>query len=325
MQLASRPGDRPKTMPPLEPEAPGVAHAPVILLTGGSGYVGGRLIPLLEQQPVSLRCLARNPEKMRSRVKPGTEIVQGDVLSLASLEEALRGVHTAYYLVHLMSGSKDFEKEDRQGAENFARAAHRAGARRIIYLGALGDDNDPALSPHLRSRHEVGQVLRESGVETIEFRASVVIGAGSLSFDLIKALTDRLPVMLCPRWLTTPTQPIAVDDVLANLLAARGLPPGDSRIFEIGCEDVTSYGGMIREYARQKGLRRWLISVPVLTPYLSSLWLALVTPASFEVGRHLIEGLKSPTVVRDKAALDVFPIRPMSVKEAVARALVSTH
>jgi uncharacterized protein YbjT (DUF2867 family) len=298
-----------------------IAGNPLILLTGGTGYVGGRLIPLLEKQGVRLRCLARNPEKRRPRVQPGTEIVQGDVLDPPSLDRALQGIQTAYYLVHLMSGSKDFE----QAALNFAQAAKKAGVQRIIYLGGLGDDADPKLSPHLRSRHEVGTILREAGAQVIEFRASVVIGAGSLSFDLVKALTDRLPVMICPRWLTTPTQPIAVDDVLAYLLAGKDLPSGESQIFEIGCEDVTTYGGMIREYARQKGLRRWLIFVPVLTPYLSSLWLALVTPAKFEVGRHLIEGLKNPTVIRDKTALNVFPIRPMSVKEAVARAIASTN
>ena len=153
----------------------------------------------------------------------------------------------------------------------------------------------------------------------------MVIGAGSLSFDLMKSLTDRLPVMLCPRWLTTPTQPIAVDDVLAYLLAAKDLPPGGSRIFEIGGTDVSTYGDLIREYARQRGLRRWLISVPVLTPYLSSLWLTIVTPASFEVGRHLIEGLKNPTVVRDRSALDVFPIRPMGIREAIQRAIAATE
>ncbi len=300
-------------------------NRPLILLTGGSGYVGGRLIPLLEKQAVRLRCLARSPEKMRSRVRPGTEIVQGDVLDPASLDRALQDVYTAYYLVHLMSGSRDFEKEDRQAALNFAGAAKKAGVRRIIYLGGLGDDADPKLSPHLRSRHEVGRILRESGVETVEFRASLVIGTGSLSFDLVKSLTDRLPVMLCPRWLSTPTQPIAVDDVLAYLLAAKDLPPGQSRIFEVGSPDVTTYGGMIREYARQKGLRRWLISVPVLTPYLSSLWLALVTPTAFEVGRHLIEGLKNPTVVRDRTALDVFlSIQPMGLREAIQKALTSS-
>ncbi len=297
---------------------------PLILLTGGSGYVGGRLIPLLEKQRVRLRCLARSPEKLRPRVQPGTEVVQGDVLDPASLDRALQGVHTAYYLVHLMSGSRDFEKEDRQAALNFAQAAKKAGAQRIIYLGGLGDDADPKLSPHLRSRHEVGTILRGSGVATVEFRASLVIGTGSLSFDLVKALTDRLPIMLCPRWLATPTQPIAVDDVLAYLLAAKDLPPGQSRVFEVGSPDVTTYGGMIREYARQRGLRRWLISVPVLTPYLSSLWLALVTPTAFEVGRHLIEGLKNPTVVHDRTALDVFPIRPMGIREAIQKALAST-
>src|SRR3954466_9051349 len=296
---------------------------PLILLTGGSGYVGGRLIPLLERQGVRLRCLARSPEKMRPRVQPGTEVVQGDVLDPASLDRALRGVQTAYYLVHLMSGSRDFEREDRQAATNFAGAAREAGVRRIVYLGGLGDDADPGLSPHLRSRHEVGDILRGSGVETVEFRASMVIGAGSLSFRLMKSLTDRLPVMLCPRWLTTPTQPIAVDDVLAYLLAALDLPPGEGRTFEIGGTDVTTYGDLIREYARQKELRRWLISVPVLTPYLSGLWLALVTPASFEVGRHLIEGLKNPTVVRDRTALDVFPNRPMGVGEAIRKAIAS--
>lgn len=311
-------------MPPLESKSPEVPNTPVVLLTGASGYVGGRLIPLLEKQPTVLRCLARTPDKLRPRVASSTEVVQGDVLDPASLERAMQNVTTAYYLVHLMSGSKDFENDDRQAAMIFAQAAKKAGVRRIIYLGGLGDDADPKLSPHLRSRHEVGGILRNSGVETIEFRASLVIGTGSLSFDLVKSLTDRLPIMLCPRWLTTPTQPIAVDDVLAYLLAAKDLPAGESRIFEIGSPDVTTYGGMIREYARQKGLRRWLISVPVLTPYLSSLWLALVTPASFEVGRHLIEGLKNPTVVRDTKAFEVFPIRPMGIPEAIQKALAST-
>lgn len=303
-------------------EAPaGDPPPPLVLLTGGSGYVGGKLIPLLERQPIRLRCLARDPDKMRRAVRDSTEVVKGDVLDPASLDAALAGVHTAYYLVHLMSGSGDFATDDRRAATHFAEAARRAGVRRLIYLGGLGDDADPRLSPHLRSRHEVGTILRDSGVETIELRASMVIGGGSLSFQLMKSLTDRLPVMLCPRWLTTPTQPIAVADVLAYLLAARELPSGGSRVFEIGAADVVSYGGLIKEYARQKGLRRWLISVPVLTPYLSSLWLALVTPASFEVGRHLIEGLKNPTVVSDGAAREAFSIRPVTTREAIRAAL----
>jgi len=308
-------------MPPPEPEN---ADRPVVLLTGASGYVGGRLIPLLERQPVVLRCMARTPDKLQPLVGTSTQVVTGDVLDANSLTEALHGVHTAYYLVHLMTDSKDFEKEDRQAATNFAAAAKKAGVRRIVYLGGLGDDADPDLSPHLRSRHEVGDILRASGVETVEFRAGMVVGAGSTSYQLMKSLTDRLPVMLCPRWLTTATQPVAVDDVLAYLLAARELPAGESRTFEIGGTEVVTYADLIREYARQKGLRRWLIFVPVLTPYLSGLWLALVTPAKFEVGRHLIEGLKNPTVVRDKTALEVFPVRPMGVKEAIQKAVANT-
>ena len=295
---------------------------PSVLLSGGSGYVGGQLIPRLEQQGTKLRCLTRNAEKLRARVRTTTEVVQGDVLDRASLDRALDGVQKAYYLVHLMSGSSDFEREDRRAAANFGGAAKQAGVRRIIYLGGLGDDSRSDLSPHLRSRHEVGRILRESGVPTIEFRASIVIGAGSLSFELLKTLTDRLPVMLCPRWLSTPTQPIAVDEVLNYLLAAQDLPPGENRIFEVGGTDIVTYGDLIREYARQQGLRRWLISVPVLTPYLSGLWLALVTPASFEVGRHLIEGLKNPTVVQDRSAGEAFPtIRPMGIQAAIQQAL----
>jgi len=290
---------------------------PTVLLTGASGYVGGRLLPLLEKRPLIVRCLVRKPEKLRPLVGSSTELVQGDVLEPSTLTASLEGVHTAYYLVHLMSGSSNFEHDDRQAAQNFADAAKRSGVQRIIYLGGLGDDADPKLSPHLRSRHEVGEILRKSGIETIEFRAGMVIGAGSLSYQLMKSLTDRLPVMLCPRWLTTLTQPISIDDVLAYLLAAYDLPPGASRIFEIGSPDVVTYGDLIQEYARQQGLRRTLIFVPILTPYLSGLWLALVTPATYEVGRHLIEGLKNPTVVRDTKALETFPIRPMGVKESI--------
>jgi uncharacterized protein YbjT (DUF2867 family) len=308
-------------MTPPEPNNSQVSTPPTVLLTGASGYVGGRLLPLLEATPIKLRCLARSPEKLRPLVNSSTEIVRGDVLDPPSLEAALQGVQTAYYLVHLMSGSSDFEQEDRQAALNFAAAARKAGVQRIIYLGGLGDDADPKLSPHLRSRHEVGEILRNSGVETIEFRAGMVIGTGSLSYQLMKSLTDRLPVMICPRWLTTPTQPIAIQDVLAYLLDAKDLPQGESHIFEIGNPDVVTYGDLIREYARQQGLRRWLIFVPVLTPYLSGLWLALVTPAIYEVGRHLIEGLKNPTVVRNSKALDVFPIRPMGVTEAIRLAI----
>ena len=265
---------------------------PIVLLTGATGYVGGRMIARLEQQPIVLRCLARNPETLRSGVDKDTEVVRGDVLDAQSLDDALANVHTAYYLIHLMSDSADFEQEDRKAAANFAAAARKAGVQRIIYLGGLGDDDDPNLSPHLRSRHDVGKAFRDSGVETIEFRASLVIGKGSLSFDMLKSLTDRLPLMLCPRWLSTPTQPIGVDDVEEYLLVAKDLPPGTSQVFEIGSPDVTTYGGMIREYARQRGLKRWLVRVPVLTPFLSSLWLTLVTPTAFKVGAPFNRGFE---------------------------------
>lgn len=296
-----------------------------VLLTGASGYVGGRLLPLLEQQPIHVRCMTRSPDKLRDRVDPGTQIVAGDVLDHDSLARALEGVQTAYYFVHLMSGSGDFEDQDRQAAIHFGEAARRAGVQRIIYLGGLGDDGDPTLSPHLRSRHEVGEILRQSSVETIEFRAGMVVGAGSLSFQLMKSLTDRLPVMICPRWLATPTQAIAIQDVLDYLLAAKDSPQCESEVYEIGSPDVVTYGGLIREYARQRGLRRHLVFVPVLTPYLSGLWLALVTPAEYEVGRHLIEGLKNPTIVRNSKAIDRFTVRPVGVSEAIGRAIAESQ
>lgn len=294
---------------------------PTILLTGATGYVGGRLLPRLEARPVRVRCLVRDPDRLAGRVSAETEVATGDVLDKDSLKVALRGVETAYYLVHLMSKSPDFAEKDRRAARNFAEAAENAGVKRIIYLGGLGGENDPKLSPHLKSRQEVGAIFRESGVETIEFRASVVIGAGSLSFELIKSLTERLPVMICPSWLSTPTQPIAIEDVLAYLLAALDLPAEGSRIYEIGGADVMTYGGLIREYARQRNLRRYLISVPVLSPYLSSLWLGLVTPASADVGRHLIEGLKNTTIVRNDKARKDFAIEPAGIRQAVADAI----
>ena len=296
------------------------SNSPLVLLTGGTGYIGGRLLSLLERCGLHLRCVCRQPERLRSRVAVTTEVIQGDMMDPESLRTALAGVHTAYYLVHSLGTRQDFEQEDRRAAANFATAAQQAGTRRIIYLGGLGNA-EHGLSPHLRSRQETGEVLRSSGVPVIELRASIIIGSGSLSFELIRALTERLPVMICPRWVATPTQPIAIEDVLEYLLAALDLPDMKSHIFEIGGPDVVSYGGIMREYARQRGLRRLMISVPLLTPYLSSLWLALVTPASFEVGRHLIEGLKNPTIVQDNKALEVFSIHPMGIKEAIQKAL----
>jgi len=295
-----------------------------ILLTGAGGYVGGELRKRLEARHLPLRCLARKPEKL-GEATASTKIVAGDVLEPGSLQAALTGIDTAYYLVHLMEQSNDFAADDRRGAENFATAARASGVRRIIYLGGLGDDADPELSPHLRSRHEVGRILAASGVETVEFRAAIIIGAHSSSYQLLKSLADRLPVMICPQWLNTPTQPIAIDDVLDYLDAARDLAPGPSRIFEIGGDDILGYGDMIREYSRQMGLERVLIQVPVLTPYLSSLWLALVTPESFTVGKHLVEGLRNPTVVRDPVALKTFDLRPKGIRPAIEQAIAAQN
>jgi hypothetical protein len=192
--------------------------------------------------------------------------------------------------------------------------------RRIIYLGGLTDENG-ALSAQLKSRAETGEILRASGVPLIEFRASIVIGAGGLSFEMIQALVERLPVMVCPRWVATLTQPIAIDDVLAYLAAALDLPEGVSGVFEIGGPEVVSYGDMTREYARLRGLHRLLLPVPVLTPYLSGLWLALVTPAQARVGRSLVEGLRNATVVRSVAARHTFRIEPMPLRAALVKAI----
>jgi uncharacterized protein YbjT (DUF2867 family) len=292
----------------------------VILLTGATGYIGGRLLPLLERRGVRLRCLARRPENLRSRIGASTELVAGDVLDPESLPLAFKGVDSAYYLIHSMGSHRDFGHEDRQGAANFAAAAKQAGVRRIVYLGALGDP-EHSLSEHLRSRQETGEVLRASSIQVIEFRASIIIGSGSLSFELIRALVERLPIMVCPKWVATPAQPIAIEDVLEYLLAALDLEEEKSRIFEIGGPDRVSYGDIMREYARQRGLRRVMIPVPVLTPHLSSLWLGLVTPVYARVGRKLIEGLRNPTVVEDRSASEVFSIRPRGLREALARAL----
>jgi uncharacterized protein YbjT (DUF2867 family) len=291
-----------------------------VLLTGATGYVGGCLLAELERRGIVVRCLARRPEKLAGRAGPQTEVMAGDATDPADLARACAGVDVAYWLVHSMESGVDFERADRLAAERFAAAARDAGVRRIVYLGGLGADDD-RLSAHLRSRHEVGAILRAGGHDVVEFRASIIIGAGSFSFDLVRTLVERLPVMICPAWLATPTQPIAIGDVVAYLSAALDLPPGGPRIFEIGGPDKVSYGAIMREYARQRGLTRLLIPVPVLTPRLSSLWLKLVTPRYSKVGRKLIDGLKNPTVVTNVAALREFAIQPRDLPTAVRDAM----
>jgi uncharacterized protein YbjT (DUF2867 family) len=264
--------------------------------------------------------MARRPEYLLGRVGPTTEVAAGDALQYDTLSHALKDAEVAYYLVHSLGSAGNFEEEDRTAAANFGRACAACGVPRIVYLGGLGEE-ERTLSSHLRSRHEVGRVLREAGVPVIEFRASIVIGSGSLSFELVRALTERLPIMIAPRWVSVPAQPIAIEDLIAYLLAAAELPPSESRIFEIGGADVVSYSGIIKEYARQRGLDRLIIPVPLLTPRLSSLWLGLVTPIYSRVGRKLIDSLRYPTIIRDQAALQMFAIRPRGIREAIARAL----
>jgi len=294
----------------------------LVLLTGATGYVGGRLLTLFQRRKIPVRCLSRRPEAMRDRANETTQIVQGDVLDPQSLPAALAGVETAYYFVHSMGDSRDFEAQDRIAAANFAKAATAAGVKRLIYLGGLGNP-DETLSKHLRSRQETGDVLRENHSHVIEFRASIVIGSGSLSFEMIRALVERLPVAICPRWVQVKAQPIAIEDLLAYLVAALDLPTGPPQVYEIGGADQVSYGQIMQEYARQRGLKRWMIPVPLLTPYLSSLWLGLVTPLYARVGRKLVESLRNPTLISNNLAEYVFDVQPRSFGDAIARALVN--
>ncbi len=265
-----------------------------------------------------MRCLSRRPEYLQPRVAATTEVVRGDVLQPATLAPSLAGVDTVYYLVHSMSSSRPFDEADRAAARAFGEAALEAGVQKVIYLGGLGRGE---LSPHLESRQEVGRILRASGVPTIEFRASIVIGSGSASFEMIRALVEKLPVMVTPRWVRVKAQPISIEDVLAYLLEALDREPTDSELYEIGGADRVTYLELMHEYASQRGLRRTMIPVPVLTPRLSSLWLWLVTPVYAGVGRKLVDSLRNETVVEDADALDVFRVRPRGVSDSIARAL----
>jgi uncharacterized protein YbjT (DUF2867 family) len=293
-----------------------------VLLTGATGYVGGRLLHRLEASGRHrVRCLTRRPEALATRTGKDTEVVVGDVLEAASLRPAMEGVEAAYYLIHSMEASTKFEALDRTGARNFAQAARSAGVRRIIYLGGLGSGD--RLSPHLASRHEVGAILGSSGVPTIEFRASIVIGSGSASYELVRALVDSLPVLIAPPWVETGAQPIAIEDLLEYLLAALAWQDARSAIFEIGGAEPVTYSEIIREYARQRGLRRRLVHSSLLTPRVSRFFLGLITPVYGQVAGALVESLRNETIVRSSAALEAFPMRPRGLEGAVERALLN--
>ena len=293
-----------------------------VLVTGATGYVGGRLVSRLLAAGYDVRCMARDASRLEGRAWEGVEIIQGDLLEPDTLPAALEGVEVAYYLVHSMAaGEAMFAERDRAAARNFARAARKANVGRIIYLGGLGSDRSK-LSHHLRSRQEIGEILRDGQVPVTEFRAAIIVGSGSMSFEMIRYLAERIPVMVCPKWVKTLCQPISIRDVLAYLVAALEEPRSVGKVVEIGGGTVLSYKRMLLGYAAIRGLRRYLIEVPVLTPRLSSLWVNLVTPIPTDYARPLIEGLRSPVVVTNSFAQEIFPaIKPLTYKEAVEIAL----
>lgn len=292
----------------------------MIAVAGSTGYIGNLLCGRLREEGQRVRALARHPERAVELKEEGCEVWQADVLEPEALGPALEGAEIAYYLVHSMGRGSDgdFAERDHLGAENFATAAAAAGVRRIVYLGGLGEG-----SKHLDSRHETAEVLRRGPVPVAYFRAAAVIGAGSESFRTAFYLVRRLPVMITPRWLATRTQPIAVADAVAYLAAAADLELPVDREIEIGGPDLTTYGGMIDEVARALGRRPPLrITVPLLTPGLSSLWIGLVTPVDAGVAKPLIEGLATETVVTDAGGMELFQdVKRTPLKAALRRAV----
>lgn len=293
-----------------------------ILVTGATGYIGGRLIKPLLDKGHRVRVMSRNKSHLQGRSWLNhVEVGEGDVLDTNSLASILDGIDVAYYLIHSMGDSDKFAERDRLAAENFAKAATNANVKQIIYLGGLGVQSDD-LSEHLESRQQVGNTLRQYHAHVTEFRAAMVIGAGSLSFEIIRNLTERLPVMVAPRWLYTRSQPIAIRDVLHYLTAAINEPSAFNQIVEIGGADILTYHDMILGYAAARDLKRLIIPVPVLTPHLSSYWVHLVTPVSADIVRPLILGLKNEMVVTNDQAKDLFPsIQPLDFSTALNQAL----
>lgn len=294
-----------------------------VLVTGVTGYVGGRLVSRLLQNDIETRVLVRgSSDRVNGRSwSDGVEVAVGDVLKPETLAPALEGIDVAYYLIHSMSSTKKFRQRDKQAAQNFGEAAVQANVKRIIYLGGLGREEED-LSKHLRSRQETGETLRQYGIPVTEFRAGMVIGSGSLSFEMLRHLTERLPIMIAPKWLYTPTQPISIEDVLDYFVGALSQPKSGGEIVEIGGPDVLSSAEIIRTYAKLRGLNRTLISVPFLSPTLSSHWIHWVTPISAKVARPLVEGLENEIVVTNNKADNLFPdIKPMGIEAAIDHAL----
>ncbi|KUG25618.1 putative nucleoside-diphosphate-sugar epimerase [hydrocarbon metagenome] len=291
-----------------------------ILVTGATGYIGGRLITRLIDKGYNVTCLVRDKRRVLGRW-PEAKVVEGDVHKFDSLTTALKDIDIAYYLIHSMSsGEHNFVDLDEKAAENFSLKAKTAGVKRIIYLGGLGSKSDE-LSPHLRSRQATGEKLRSSGISVTEFRAGMIVGSGSLSFEMVRYLTERVPIMICPKWVSTKTQPIAIRDVLRYLIDTIEKPESENMILEIGSPDILTYADLMLTYAKIRGLKRYMINVPFLTPRLSSYWVDLVTPIPSNIARPIIEGLKNESVCSDDRARKIFPFEPISYEDAVTFAL----
>ncbi len=297
----------------------------LVLVTGATGYVGGRLVPKLLEDGYRVRCLVRDPSKLaQDPWASEVEIAKGDVLDADSLVGALDGCAFAYYLVHSMGDAEDFGEADRQAALNFRTAADHAGVSRLVYLGGLGHPEREQLSKHLESRQEVGRVLASGTTSVTELRAAVIIGSGSVSFEMLRYLTEVLPIMTTPKWVRTRCQPVGIRDVLSVLTAALDDEPG-SRVLELGGPDVLTYEEMMQIYADEAGLpRRIILPVPVLSPGLSSRWIGLVTPLPVGVARPLVDSLKNEVVVRNNPAFARFDLVPVAYREAVRLALENT-
>ena len=298
------------------PVAKGPRH---VLVTGATGYIGGRLVPRLLARGHRLRCVARNPSRLKGHPWPGVEIVQGDLEDPQASAQALEGIDVAYYLVHSMAAGHAFRERDRIMALAFGNAAAKAGVRRIIYLGGLGDP-EKVHSMHLVSRQEVGRCLCKGGVPVIEFRAAVIVGSGSASFEMIRHLIELLPVMIAPTWVNTRCQPIGVRSVMEYLVEALDHPTAEG-VYEIGGRDILSYREMMLRYARVRGLHRLIMSFPVPKPELSSRWVDLLTPIPFRIAQPLVESLQTEVVVHSQRALTTFSVRPTGYDEAVQLAL----
>jgi uncharacterized protein YbjT (DUF2867 family) len=288
-----------------------------VLVTGATGFVGGRLVPALLDAGHDVTVLVRDAERYGGPAD--VTVVEGDLLEPGSFDDAL-DVEAAYYLVHSMQSGADFEERDRRAARNFAEAAGAAGVERVVYLGGLGEEGED-LSKHLRSRREVEQLLADGDYALTTLRAAIVIGDGSASFDMIEQLVTRLPVMITPRWVQTECQPIAIADVVAYLVGVLDHPETAGDTYEIGGPDVLTYEEIMRRTAAQLGRRLFIVPVPVLTPKLSAYWVGLVTDVPGSVARPLIDGLKNPVVVEDTRLMDLLDVEPTPFDVAVARAL----